>query len=43
MAREAFERLEPELQSDVSNKDALFSAEETFEQLEQLSPLQKTK
>lgn len=33
MAREAFERLEPELQSDVSNKDALFSAEETFEQM----------
>lgn len=33
MAREAFERLEPELQPDVSNKDALFSAEETFEQL----------
>lgn len=33
MAREAFERLDPDLQSDVSNKDALFSAEETFEQL----------
>ena len=33
MAREAFERLAPELQSDVSNKDALFSAEETFEQM----------
>ena len=30
MAREAFERLDPDLQSDVSNKDALFSAEETF-------------
>ena len=33
MAREAFERLDPDLPSDVSNKDALFSAEETFEQL----------
>ena len=33
MAREAFNRLEPELQADVSNKDNLFEAEASFEQL----------
>lgn len=32
-AREAFDRLAPELQSAVSNKDTLSKAEETFEQL----------
>lgn len=32
-AREAFDRLDPELQANVSNKDSLFEAETSFEQL----------
>lgn len=32
-AREAFDRLDPELQANVSNKDSLFEAETAFEQL----------
>lgn len=32
-AREAFDRLDPELQANVSNKDSLFEAETVFEQL----------